>query len=332
MLFAGAMDDTLGASSDYLTILSIGMAVQAMSMTICAAQRGVGNTKITMKTNITANVVNICLNYLLIEGRFGFPRLEVAGAAIATVIGRFVGFLLALLSVLKKDSYLRLSPKGGWRPDMPTLKNIGRLTGGSALEQAAMRVGFFVYAKSVANLGTNDFAAHVVAMQLMNLSFTFADGIGAATTSLVGQNLGAKRPDLSIMYGKVGQRLALSVAVVLGIVSYFARFFFASLFTADADIIQVTAGLVIILACLLPLQTSQIVMAGSLRGAGDTRYVAMTMIVSVAMIRPFSSIFLIYAVGLGLKGAWYAIAIDQTVRLLMLFTRFSRGRWISINV
>jgi Na+-driven multidrug efflux pump len=184
----------------------------------------------------------------------------------------------------------------------------------------------------VADLGTASFAAHQIASQLMALSYTFAEGIGAATTSLVGQNLGRNRPDLSIMYGKIGQRVAFFIAVCLSIISVICRFFFASLFTDDQAIIALTANLTIILACILPVQTSHIVMGGSLRGAGDVKYVALTMLITVTFIRPVASYILVYVFGMGLEGAWYGLVFDQVIRMVLLFRRFSKGKWINITV
>jgi putative MATE family efflux protein len=328
MVLAGAQADTVGPSTDYFRILGYGIGFQAVSMTLCAAQRGVGNTKITMKVNIAANLVKIIFNFLLIEGNLGFPRLEVRGAAIATLISVAVGCGLAIHSMLAKDGFLRLSFKDSWRPDMPMLKNIFKLTGGSMLEQVAFRVGFFAYARVVADLGTAAFAAHQITMQLMGLSFTFADGIGAAATSLVGQNLGKKRPDLSIMYGKIGQRQAIVVSSALALLCLAGHRVFPYLFVNDPEIIRMSSMLILILAGILPIQTSQLVMAGSLRGAGDTRFVAMTMLITVALIRPLASLGFIYIFNMGLIGAWVAIVFDQTIRLIMMFTRFSRGKWI----
>jgi Na+-driven multidrug efflux pump len=107
---------------------------------------------------------------------------------------------------------------------------------------------------------------------------------------------------------------------------------FPLLFLDDPEIIHMTAGLIFILAYILPFQTTQLVMAGSLRGAADTRYVAMTMLISVACIRPLLGYTLVNVVGLGLAGAWYAIFVDQVIRLLMLTTRFSRGKWIKAQM
>jgi putative MATE family efflux protein len=249
------------------------------------------------------------------------------------MVGGFtVSMVMALCSLLGGRAYLRISIRDSWKPDLPMIKSIMHIGGGSMIEQVAMRVGFLVYARVVADLGTASFAAHQIASQLMILSFTFADGIGVATTSLVGQNLGRGRPDLSIMYGKIGQRIAIVISICISVVSIFARHFFAALFTTDSAIISLTANFVIILAMILPVQTSHIVMGGSLRGAGDVKYVAFTMLLTVTVIRPALSILMVYVFGLGLVGAWLGMVFDQVVRMILLFRRFSKGKWINIDV
>ncbi|MCL2377774.1 MAG: MATE family efflux transporter [Defluviitaleaceae bacterium] len=330
MQLAGALPDTIGLSTSYFRISSFGLVFAIMANTICAGQRAAGNTKITMQVNIVANIVKVLFNFLLIEGRFGFPRLEVDGAAVSLVMANVISFGLAFASLLKKDAYLRISRKDNWRPDTPMLKTIGRVASGGMLEQLALRIGFFISARVIAGLGTIEAAAHFITQQLMILSFAFADGLGVATTALVGQNLGKKRPDLSIMYGKIGTRLAWTVAALLSTTAFLTRYQFPLLFALgnDPEIVQMTAGAILILVYAMPFQTAQIVMAGSLRGAGDTRFVAMTMLVTVAIIRPGLGALLAYPLGWGLTGAWIAILIDQFMRLVMLLTRFSGGRWI----
>jgi len=330
MQFAGALPDTIGLASSYFRITSFGFVFAIMAGTICAGQRAAGNTKITMQVNIVANIAKVIFNFLLIEGRFGFPRMEVDGAAVSLVIANLLSFGLAFASLLKKDAYLRIRLKDNWRPEIPMLRTIGRIASGGMLEQLALRVGFFISARVIAGLGTLEAAAHFIAQQLMILSFAFADGLGVATTALVGQNLGKKRPDLSIMYGKIGTRLAWTVAALLSTTAFLTRYQFPLLFALgnDPEIVQMTAGAILILVYAIPFQTAQVVMAGSLRGSGDTRFVAMTMLVTVTIIRPGLGFLLAYPMGWGLTGAWIAIAIDQAMRLIMLLTRFSGGRWI----
>jgi len=332
MELAGAQYDTLEPATEYFRILAASFLFTGLSTTICAAQRGIGDTRVTLMVNLPANIVKIIFNFLLIGGNLGFPAMGVAGAGWATVISAFVSFLLAVHSLTKKKSYLHTSLKDNWRPDYSMMKRIFKIGGNSAVEQLALRIGFFIYARIVAGLGTGAFAAHMIGMQLMHLSFTFADGIAAAATSLVGQNLGKKRPDLSMMYGKIGQRCALVVALFLGVASFLMRNTFPLIFAYEADVIIMASSVIIILGFLQPIQTSQIVMAGTLRGAGDTRFVALTMLITVTFIRPFVAYLFVYPIGWGLTGAWISIAFDQILRLVLLTRRFSKGTWAQINV
>lgn len=335
MNLVGAQPDTIDDATTYFRILSFFVIPQVMTMTICAAQRALGNTKITLKVNVAAKIVGLTLNFLLIEGRFGFPRMEVEGVAWARSIAMLVAFVLAMMSVLRKDSPLRISIKDNWSLDIPILRSIGRLTANGMLEQVGLRFGFLVYARVIAELGTYAFASHVIAMQVMMISFTFAEGIGAATTALVGQYLGKGRPDLSSMYGKIGLRMAFVCSVVLATFCIFFRYQFAGLFSIDPNeyhVINVAAGLILILAYALPLQTTQLVMGGSLRGAGDNRYVAITMLITVGVMRPLFGFLLAFPLGMGLRGAWIAIIIDQGARLALLLTRFIKGKWTLAKV
>lgn len=332
LVLAGAKADTLPSATHYFQIVNSGLIFRALSMTISAAQRGIGNTRVSLRINLTANIVNVCLNFVLIEGRFGFPALGVEGAAIATLIGNTVGFSLGLFSILQQGGFLRVSLRDSWKPHWEAIRSIVKIGGSAMLEQIALRVGFFLYARIVAELGTNAFATHQICMQALNLSFSMADGLGIAATSLVGQNLGAKRPDLSLVYGKVGQRLALLASVILFLIFIFGRTFIVGLFTDDALIIQRGAAIMVIAAFIMPFQTTTAVSSGSLRGAGDTKFVAITMLMSVGIMRPLVSFIMAFALGWGLAGAWYAIIVDMSVRLFILFRRFSSGKWFNIKV
>ncbi|MDD2648479.1 MAG: MATE family efflux transporter [Eubacteriales bacterium] len=335
MLLAGAKSDTVDMASDYFTIIAWGLPINALTMCICAAQRGIGKTKITMQVNVTGNVVNVIFNYLLIGGHLGFPALGVRGAAIATVIGYAVGGVMALLSVLgsrSNGSFLHLSRHDSWKPDKQTLSAIGKVGGNAMIEQVALRVGFFLYARIVADLGTMPFASHQICMQFLNLTFSIGDGIGAAGTSLVGQMLGRKRPDLSQLYGKAAQRIAFVVSVLLLGLLIVLRYPLVGLFSNEADVIALSAQVMIIVALFQPMQTTSVVISGCLRGAGDTKYVARVMMLCVMVIRPVLAWGFIHVLGADLIGAWCASFIDMAVRMTLVYRRFSKGEWFKISV
>ena len=100
----GANEDTLADATAYLRIRMYGFLAFGLTSTITAALRGAGDSRTSMIYNVIANASNVLFNYLLIFGHWGFPRLEVAGAAWATILGQFIAFGIAMFIILKKTS------------------------------------------------------------------------------------------------------------------------------------------------------------------------------------------------------------------------------------
>ena len=330
--FAGAGDDVILESVAYYKILMVSIVFTSLSLTINAAQRGVGNTRISMKTNVTANIFNLIFNYLLINGIWIFPRLEVRGAAIATTIGSIVGCLMSIFSLYYNTNFLEMKAKASWKFDKKTMKAFLNISGSSVVEQVFMRIGFFSFAKIVAALGTIAFATHQICMNIINLSFCFGDGLGVAASSLVGQNLGAKRPDKAIIYGKTGQRMSFIVSTALFLFFFFGRRFLITLFNSEEHIVSLGAMIMIIIAFTTHVQTSQTVYLGCLRGAGDTKFVALISFISVAAVRPILAWILCFPMNMGLMGAWVALFADQTIRYILSKMRFNSGYWTKIEI
>jgi len=335
LLFAGAQSDTVDMSADYFRIIAYFLPASTLNMCINAAQRGVGNTRISMISNVDANIVNVFFNYLLIYGNWGFPRLGVAGAAWASGIGYCVGLgisVFALIRSRRDSNFLRVSFKDDWRLHKETVKSIFKVGGNSVLEQIAQRLGIFVCTVIIANLGTAIFAAHQVGMQLIGISFNFATGLSAASISLVGQMLGKNRPDLAIVYGKCSQRLALLISLCLAASIAVLRVPLVSIYLnrsdpANAISFDLAVNLMLMVALFQPPQTSSVVLSGCLRGAGDNLYVALVMCICVAVIRPLLSITAVYVFGFGLMGAWGASFSDICIRLSLVYYRFAGSKW-----
>ena len=345
MRFAGAeAGRTLEDATEYFIIMGIALPFQALSMALCAAQRGVGNTKLTMEVNITSNLVNILFNYLLINGIGPFPRLGVRGAAIATAIGLFVGFILSLTAMLRGSAggFLHISRRDSWKPDGEAGKALFKVASSAMVEQLAMRVGFFSYAKIVASLGTDAFAAHQICMQFMNLSFSCADGLGVAGTSLVGRMLGAKRPDMAHIYGTLAQRFSLMISLVLAACCILLRGPLVSMFInrdASQDVRVMAETIMVVLGLVQPLQMLSVVAAGALRGAGDVRCTARVMLITVTLIRPILALTGVYVAGtlmgrsdIALTAAWCATLCDMSVRMVLMLRRYKSGEWHKIRV
>jgi putative MATE family efflux protein len=326
--FMGAADaQTLAGGTIYLRIQMIGLVPLAITSTFTATLRGVGHTKVAMFYNLIANLVNVVGNYVLIHGHFGFPRLEIAGASLATIIGQLVAFLIALRIVLRGDHYLHLRLREGFRVQWNHLRNIITIGIPAMFEQLAMRAGVIVYARTVAALGTMVYATHQIAMNIQAMSFMTGQAFAVSATSLVGQSLGKKRPDMAQSYSNHTRRLGMVVSLVLAAVFYFFGREIVSLYTDDPAIIDQGARILRLVALIQPFQSSQFILAGALRGAGDTRATMVITFVTVLLVRPGLAILLINQFGWGLDGAWIALVTDQVLRSGLVLLRYNSGKW-----
>lgn len=331
--FIGTNEDTHVLATEYFRIIVGCQFFNVLNMVINAAQRGVGNTKIAMRTNLVSNAVNIVCNYLLIGGNLGFPALGVNGAAIATVLGTVVACCMALRSILKPDGFLYLfHVKNALHFECKTIASIANIGSATLAEQLFMRFGFLMYNMVIAHLGTNAFAAHQIGMNIITISFSLGDGLSVAAISLVGQSLGEKRPDLAKVYGGFCQRLGLmGSAAVAFVYVVFGRNVF-QLFSSEPEILDYGTMIMDFVAVIVFLQIAQIIYSGCLRGGGDTRYVALVSLISVACVRPLSGWLFVYPLHMGLMGAWLGLALDQAVRLTLTRWRFKHDKWLNIKI
>lgn len=328
----GSQPDTHDAATAYFRILMAGLVFNAVMLVVNAAQRGAGNTRIAMQTNLTANAVNVVLNFLLIEGRFGFPRLEVRGAAIATVAGMAVACGLALLSVARRKGQLHLFQSWSWKPDREIFRSLLRLGVPTLIEQLVTRLGFLMYFMIIARLGTIAYAAHHIGMNFISISFSFADGLSAASIALVGRWLGEKRADLALVYSALCQRIGLCCSFLVAAVYIpFGRRLFA-LFSDTPEVQHYGVQLMYVISVVVFIQITMVIFVSCLRAAGDVRFVAVMNFASIGTVRWMLAYALCYPMGLGLVGAWLGMLVDQTLRLILSYRRYRKGRWVEIQI
>ena len=237
--------------------------------------------------------------------------MEVAGASLATTIGQGVAFVIAMCAVLRHDRYLYLDFKLGFKPDKEAISDIVRIGAPSLLEQLCMRTGMIVYAITIASLGTQLQACHSVCMNILALTFMTGQAFSASATSLVGQSLGKIRADMAVHYSRRTQRLGMIVAFIMACILFFFGKQVIMLYTDDPLIIETGPFLLKMVALIQPLQSSQFILAGALRGAGDTKYTAKVTFITVMIMRPLIAIIAVNFLKWGLPGAWCGLVLDQ---------------------
>ena len=334
MELAGSNADTHEAAVEYFRIIMGGTFFNVITMVINSAQRGSGNTKLSMTTNLTSSVVNIIFNYLLIEGHFGFPRWGIRGAAIATVLGTVVSAGMAVASLFRRNSYVRipLMRHMKLKYSRSCAKSIWSLALNTSLENIAARIGFLATAMVAARLGTDEFAAHNIGMSILGLGFSFADGMQVAAVALAGESLGAGEKTRAKRYGSICQRIGLLISLILSALLFFGGRWFFSLYFQEPHILDMGDLICRYLMAIVLLQISQIIFTGCLRAAGDVKYVLVAAMISIAGIRTLSTILMVNVFGWGLSGVWLGILADQLSRFIMVSLRFRQGKWVDLKI
>lgn len=334
MRLCGSNADTHDNAVLYFRIIMGGMIFNCIQMGFNSAQRGAGNTRITMRTNLVGNSINIVFNYLLIGGHFGFPALGIRGAAIATVFGTAVASVMSILSVCKKDTFVSLIYifEAKIRPRFTAFKELVHVAYSVFIEQLLIRVGFMSTSIMAAKLGTDAMAAHQVGMNIMSLSFSFGDGLQATAVALIGYSLGAKQPELAKEYGRTCQMIGACISLVLAVVYFLGGGWLYSMFFEEANVIAIGVQIMRVMIFIVMMQISQVIYMGCLRGAGDMFYTAIATVIGVTFVRTISSYFFAYVLQLGILGVWLGVVADQVTRLSLAAIRFKRGKWTQIKI
>lgn len=331
----GSEEVTHDSAVLYFRIIMGGMIFNCIQMGVNAAQRGAGNTRITMRTNLVSSGVNIVANYLLIQGHFGFPALGIRGAALATMLGTVVASVMSLLSVWKKDNFVSIPMifKEKLTPTFEALKNIIKVGYSVFAEQVLMRIGFMLTAIMAADQGTAAMAAHQVGMNIMGLSFSFGDGLQATAVALIGYSLGAKQPEKAKDYGRTCRMIGGVISVILAVVYFLgAGFLMRLFFPEEPEIVEIGVSIMHVIIFVVILQISQVIYMGSLRGAGDTLYTAVASAFSVTVMRTLGSYIFGYIFAMGITGIWFGVVADQLSRYIFASIRFRQGKWTEIKI
>lgn len=330
MRLLGAGEDVVMAGGLYFRIVHFGFIFQALAMSGSAALRGVGETKIPMKVNLLCNGLNVIGNAVLIYGLFGFPALGLNGAGISTALSQVLASILIFSWLLLGRS--RISVREKFRFDRKTVQNLIRIGLPASFEQLALRLGIFFFVRIVASLGTVVYAAHQIALSILALSFNPGQAFGIAASTLVGRSLGETRPREAELYSRSARQIGSVFSTVVAVLFFFFGRQLVGLYTRDPLIIDNASMALKIIALVQPFQSSQLILAGALRGAGDTVWPLIATVVGVLLIRIQVAMFLVNTLQMGLAGAWIAVLADQLIRWGLVFVRFRSGRWKTIRI
>ena len=298
---------------------------------VAASLRAAGDTRTPLAIGIVVSGLNVLLGFILIFGRLGLPPLGVVGAGAATATAFTIGAALGLWLLAR--GRLRLMVRwNAFRMHGAVIRRVLAVGYPAAIEQLLMQLGFFTYVIFVARYGTGPVAAYFISARVLALSFLPGLGFATAAGALVGQSLGAGRPDDAERSGWAAQRLALVMMSVAGAVIFAADERIARLFVDDPVVIADAAAFIRVLAICQPLMAVDFVMGGALRGAGDTRFPLFTALIAFWVCRLGAAWLVTHVLQLDIDWLWRVVFLDFAARASLKGWRFRAGGWKLLRV
>ncbi|MCL4234141.1 MAG: MATE family efflux transporter [Deltaproteobacteria bacterium] len=314
----------------YVRIRLIGVPFIFIVFTMTSYLRGQGDMWTPMVATIVANVVNAAAAIVLVFGWGVIPPLGVRGAAIGTLIGGLTESLIyfaVYFGARHHRLYQTRSIEAPTRAQLYRFAAVGLPIGFAwGFENLAWLL-FCVYASTQDPFAL---AANMIVFQIIQFSFLPAAAVSIVGTTLVGQYLGARRKDLAKRSARITVLVGVGYMAAVGLIFGLARHPLMSAFNPDFRVVDIGVHLVVIAALFQPFDALGLMIAGVLRGAGDTRYPMIVMAISGAFVFMPGIWFFGEKLGLGVVGAWIAALVHVMTYAGFQFARYRRGVWLTM--
>jgi len=331
----GAEEGARHEGTVYLKAAAVGMPLWSLTYVGSASLQGAGDTRTPMVIGLLVNLCNVIIAYTLINGEGPFPQLDVLGSGAGFSGAAIIGGTTVMLVLASGTRIIHWHPWEALKFDPADARRSLNVGVPAGVEQVQFNIAFMIYTRIIASLGTTALAAHGVTLAIQGLTFNVGFALSVATTALVGQSLGAQRPDLAEKAAYVTMRYSLMFMVVLGAILMLLGGQITNIFVGGenaGEVVRIGRRLLFVFAFAMPALAVSLTLGGALRGAGDTRAVLLIMAGTTWIVRLVPAYLLAITFGLGVPGAWIAAIFDINTRALLMWLRFRHGRWKEIKV
>ncbi|MET8936579.1 MULTISPECIES: MATE family efflux transporter [Streptomyces] len=314
----GASDTAAPYAITYLRISILGIPAMLVVLAATGVLRGLQDTRTPLYVAIGGFTANAVLNVTLVYG----AGLGIAGSAWGTVIAQAGMAAVYLIVVIRGARQHGAS----LRPDAAGIRASARAGVPLLIRTLSLRAVLMIATAVAARLGDVDIAAHQIILSLWSLTAFALDAIAIAGQAIIGRYLGADDEKGAREACRRMVEWGIGCGIVLGVLIVLARPLFIPLFTSDPSVKDALLPALLVVAVSQPIAGVVFVLDGVLMGAGDGRYLAWAMLVTLAVFAPVA--LLVPSLGGGLTALWWAMTLMMTVRLITLWLRTRSGRWI----
>jgi MATE family multidrug resistance protein len=324
--YLGQTPDVVKLAKPYYLLLCLSYLPFMLFFSLKQFFEGTGNTKIAMHITISANIINIVFNYLLIFGKLGFPEMGLNGAGLGTLISRVAMPVLFFVYIIKtpvfKNYFVLAHQQLFDRQKIIRLLKIGIPI---AFQIIVEGIAFSIGAIMMGWLGEVQLAAHQVAIGLASFTYMISLGISQANTIRVSHQMGVKDYKALKMAAFASTHLVLLFMSSMGIMFVFARNYLPFLFTVDTEVIKIAAGLLIIAAIFQVFDGLQVVMLSTLRGMADVKLPMFIAFFAYLVLGIPTSYLLAFPLMLGPQGIWYGYLVGLGAAGILFWFRFQHN-------
>ena len=321
--YLGQDEEVLFHTYSYLDIICISLIPLILFQTFKQFIEGLGFTKPSMYISVISNVINVVLNAVLIFGLFGFPRLEIIGAAYATLISRVIMFLLILIYCLNDRRFSKYILKTKFLVNLNHIKDIFRIGFASGLQYIFEVGAFSVATVMTGSIGAIHLAAHQIALNLASISYMIASGIGSASMISLSYYDGKRNFEDMRRSGFASFLLVFILMIVSAMVFIIFRNYLPVFYVDDSSVINIASTLLIIAGLFQISDGIQAVGLGILRGIRDIKKPTIVTFISYWIISIPLSYFLGIEYGYGVYGIWIGLSVGLTLAAIFHVTRFN---------
>ena len=323
----GTAPEVAVLGESYVQTLTWMMPFIFMKLVFVSALNAAGDTKTPMKVKIVSILLNVVLNYLLIFGKYGFPELGVLGAAVGTVIVNLMEFVVYIVLYLRRVTpYIPV-----WYYSKNLLDRALKVGIPASIERALTFGSFMLFTAIIARYGTEALAGYQIGLRVEGIAFMPGIGFTVAAMALMGQGLGAKKPEQSREDVLLVLKYATGLMFFLSFFMIFLPEKIVWIFTNDARTIEeASLYLRIVGLSQIPLAFN-FVLSGALRGAGDTKRTLKINLISLWFVRILPAFVLSYWFH-NILLVYVAMISDTFVKAVWLWITFQKGKWQKIKV
>ena len=326
LTFMGAESALIAAASSYLRIIYAGIPLMFATFVVTALLNGVGDTVTPMILMGVSVGLNLVLDPFFIFGWGPFPAWGVAGAAVATLLSRGVLAVLGLLLLFSGRLGIHIRPQH-LRPRWGPIRRIVSIGGMASVGNAGTALGFSIMNGALARIGTVVLSAFGIGNAFISIVLMPAMGLGQATATMVGQNLGAEKPDRAGRSVWAGIGISSAILVTAAVFVIFLRRYLIGFFLSDPEVLAVGNEMFLLVAFAFPFMGIIQVIMGAYQGAGHTFYSMFFGLFRLWALRVPLVYILGFAVGMGASGVWWAMLASNFATAGVSLGLFLTGNW-----